>query len=431
MNRFDELSSRYYENNLDESESRELRELLEDNPDLLREFVITGIREEQLRAALRGSSALEESLPFVGARARSNKRRMIWFAAAAVIAISFATWAQMTRGVAVEVIASREVKISHGSLSPTVGSRSRVRDLTVDAGLLSLRMANDVSIELLAPAQLRFIDPMHVQILSGKATVDVGEHGKGFILDTPQTRVVDLGTRFGVDASTADSTRVVVIEGNVELHSKEGKVNHLAEGEGAVVNTSGTVGKLDQARFNPLTGQWSTHALDDGSSLIRSVHNNQKDQSVYHIVAGGLVESVPAHHNRNARWVSLPERPIPAWLLGADLVLPAHTHRDRENLRVTVRVAPRTVLFVFQRRTQPPPSWLVEGFVPTGEMIGKVSIEKDRENKPVSFEIWRRDMPAGGEVVLGPAARQELFHASTILYGIAALPIEKTPSSSD
>jgi FecR protein len=337
----------------------------------------------------------------------------------------------MTRGVEVEVVASREVKISHGSLSPTVGSRSRVRDLTVDAGLLSLRMANDVSIELLAPAQLRFIDPMHVQILSGKATVDVGEHGKGFILDTPQTRVVDLGTRFGVDASTADSTRVVVIEGNVELHSKEGKVNHLAEGEGAVVNTSGTVGKLDQARFNPLTGQWSTHALDDGSSLIRSVHNNQKDQSVYHIVAGGLVESVPAHHNRNARWVSLPERPIPAWLLGADLVLPAHTHRDRENLRVTVRVAPRTALFVFQRRTQPPPSWLVEGFVPTGEMIGKVSIEKDRENKPVSFEIWRRDMPAGGEVVLGPAARQELFHASTILYGIAALPIEKTPSSSD
>jgi ferric-dicitrate binding protein FerR (iron transport regulator) len=430
MNRFDELCSRYYENNLNESESTELRELLAGSPEILREFVITGIREEQLRAALRSSSALEESLPFVDARTRSNKRRMIWLTAAAVIAISFATWAHMTRGVAVEVIASREANISHGSLSPSLGSRSRVRDLTIDTGLLSLRLANNVSIELLAPAQLRFIDPMHVQILSGKATVDVGEHGKGFILDTPQTRVVDLGTRFGVDASSADSTGVVVIEGSVELHSKEGKVNHLTEGEGAVVNISGTIGKLDQARFNPRTGQWSTRALYDGSSLIRSVRNNQKDQSVYHIVAGGLVESVPAHHNRNARWVSLPEKPIPAWLLGADLVLPAHTHRDRKNLRVTVTVAPRTALFVFQRRTQPPPSWLVEGFVPTGEKIGKVSIEKDRENKPVSFEIWRRDMPEGGEVILGPAARPELFNASTILYGIAALPIEKAPSSS-
>jgi hypothetical protein len=194
-----------------------------------------------------------------------------------------------------------------------------------------------------------------------------------------------------------------------------------------VVNTSGTVGKLDQVRFDPHTGQWTTGALDDGSSLIRSVRNNQKDQSVYHIVAGGLVDAVPAHHNRNARWVSLPERPIPAWLLGADLVLPAHAHRDRADLLVTVKVAPSTSLFVFQRRNQLPPPWLVEGFVPTGERIGKVSIEQRRENKPVSFDIWRRDMPKGGEVVLGPPAWPESIGAGTIHYGIAALPIEAAP----
>ena len=427
MNRFENLTARYYENDLDDGESGELRDLLDGNPDLLREFVITGIREEQLKAALRSSCALEDAIPFAGARTRRSKLRIVWLAAAAGIAISTATWTYMTRGVEVEVIASRDVKVSTGSLSAQAGSRSRVRDLTLDEGLLNLRLANDVTLELLAPAQLRFIDPMHVRILSGKATVDVGQHGKGFILDAPQTRVVDLGTRFGVDASTTDSTGVVVIEGSVELHSKEGRVSHLAEGEGVVVNAFGTIGKLDQARFDPHTGQWSTGALDDGSSLIRSVRNNQKDQSVYHIVAGGLVESVPAHHNRNARWVSLPERPIPAWLLGADLVLPAHAHRDRAALRVTVTVAPSTSLFVFQRRNQPPPPWLVEGFVPTGEKIGKVSIEEHRENKPVAFDIWRRDMPEGGEVVLGPAARPEAIGAGTILYGIAALPIETAP----
>jgi hypothetical protein len=36
-------------------------------------------------------------------------------------------------------------------------------------------------------------------------------------------------------------------------------------------------------------------------------------------------------------------------------------------------------------------------------------------------------MPEGGEVVLGPAARPESISASTILYGIAALPIEAAP----
>lgn len=427
MNRFEYLTARYYENDLDDGESSELRDLLDGSPDLLREFVITGIREEQIRAALHRSTVLEDSISFIGARASRSKLRIMWLAAAAVIAFSTATWTYMTRGVEVEVIASRDLRVSNGSLSPQAGSRSRVRDLTIDEGLLKLRLANDVSIELLAPAQLRFIDPMHVRIHSGKATVDVGQNGKGFILDAPQTRVVDLGTRFGVDASAADSTGVVVIEGSVELHSKQGRVNHLAEGEGVVVNTSGNISKLDQVRFDPHTGQWSTDALDDGSSLIRSVRNNQKDQSVYPIVAGGLVESVPAHHNRNARWVSLPERPIPSWLLGADLVLPAHSHRDRAALRVTVTVAPATSLFVFQRRNQPPPPWLVEGFVPTGERIGKVSIEPHRENKPVSFDIWRRDMPEGGEVVLGPAARPESIGASTILYGIAALPIEVAP----
>jgi hypothetical protein len=108
-------------------------------------------------------------------------------------------------------------------------------------------------------------------------------------------------------------------------------------------------------------------------------------------------------------------------------VLPAHSHRDRKDLRVTVTVAPATALFVFQRRNQPPPQWLSDGFVRTGQMIGKVSIEKDRENKPVSFDIWRRDMPTGGDVELGPAARTESISTSTILYGIAALPIKKAP----
>ncbi len=428
MNRFEDLISRYFESRLDENECRELRDLLDDNPTLLKEFVITGIREEQLRSAVRSSAVLEESLPGSGRQTRLKKRRVIWLATAAAIAISLATWIHMNRGVEIEVIASKDLMVSHGSLSTVVGSRSRVRDLTIDRGVVSLRLANDVTIELLAPAQLHFIDPLHVRILSGKATVDVGLQGKGFILDAPQTRVVDLGTQFGVDASAADSTGVVVIEGSVELHSKQGEVNHLAEGEGVVVNTSGTIDKLDQVRFNPRSGQWSIGALDDGSSLIRSVRNNQKDQSFYHIVAGGLVESVPAHHNRNARWVSLPEKPIPAWLLGADLVLPAHSHRDRKALRVTVTVAPATALFVFQRRNQPPPQWLIDGFIRTGDMIGKVSIEKDRENKPVSFDIWRRDMPEGGEVEMGSAARTDSISTSTILYGIAALPIEKAPN---
>ena len=65
MNRFEDLTARYYENILDDRESGELRDLIDGSPELLREFVITGIREEQLRAALRSSAALEDAIPAV------------------------------------------------------------------------------------------------------------------------------------------------------------------------------------------------------------------------------------------------------------------------------------------------------------------------------------------------------------------------------
>jgi hypothetical protein len=86
MNRFDHLTARYYENDLDESESGELRDLLHGSPDLLREFVITGIREEQLRTAVRRSTALEDAIPFIDAPARRSKLRIMSLAAAAAVA---------------------------------------------------------------------------------------------------------------------------------------------------------------------------------------------------------------------------------------------------------------------------------------------------------------------------------------------------------
>jgi hypothetical protein len=131
VNRFEDLTARYYENDLDDRESGELRDMIDGSPDLLREFVIAGVREEQLRAALRSSCALEDSLPASGVRKRRRKLRVLGLAAAAVVALSVATWTYMTRGVEVEVVASRDLRVSNGSLSPEAGSRGRVRDLTI------------------------------------------------------------------------------------------------------------------------------------------------------------------------------------------------------------------------------------------------------------------------------------------------------------
>lgn len=68
-----------------------------------------------------------------------------------------------------------------------------------------------------APAELKLLWPNSAQIQHGVATVRVPGEIKGFVLVTPQQRVTDLGTSFGVDVDSAVDTSISVFEGENEL----------------------------------------------------------------------------------------------------------------------------------------------------------------------------------------------------------------------
>jgi len=87
----------------------------------------------------------------------------------------------------------------------------------LDNGTASIMFSNDVELIVNAPAKFDIKSNMEVILHRGTIRAKVGEAGHGFIIDTPKTKVRDLGTEFGVSVAEDGSTEVHVFNGEVEL----------------------------------------------------------------------------------------------------------------------------------------------------------------------------------------------------------------------
>ena len=165
---------------------------------------------------------------------------------------------------------------------------------------------------------------MHAQIMHGKVTVDGGPHGKGFILDTPVTSVVDVGTQFGVEARADGFTDVLVMKGKVELHDPQQaqRAAPLEEGEAVRVNASQAIARIVNITVGPKPGEWSTQPPPDDCS-IASVSDNFGAAEGYHfyrIAPRGLRSGAVAYTNRTHVWKAADGQDFPVALTDADVV---------------------------------------------------------------------------------------------------------------
>lgn len=69
------------------------------------------------------------------------------------------------------------------------------------------------------PSDLELVSGMSAKLLRGKLTARVPEAAIGFEILSPQGKVIDLGTEFGIVVSDNGSADVYVFEGKVEAHS--------------------------------------------------------------------------------------------------------------------------------------------------------------------------------------------------------------------
>lgn len=408
---------------------------LRTNPELRFEYV-QQMRLDALLHFTGGAASRKSAPPSSPARPRpfllsSPFRLMAAAAALLLIGLSVLWWSR--RGVEVEIVRAADI----ASNDWPAGSKVRVHHLSLPQGRVEFRLPSGVWLEVVAPAELQFVNAMHVRVSLGQVTADVGDRGKGFVVDTAQTKIVDLGTKFGVAVPNAGHTDVVVFQGEVELFDRHptrpanAPRTRLVEGEAVRVDAQRQMSRIMNVTSGPRDAAWSTQGGETGA-VITSVHDNLRDPTdlyYYRILAAGLREDAPAFVAKRHEWNGYDAAGIPAELLGADLVQTIPNDRSNPSLEIVVTVARPSVIYVFADSRTEAPAWLVQTFTATGDLIGLENAPILTSGKPVGrgpgegnmapFAVWKRTLPEGGSIKLGPPG-VATGETRQWMYGIAA-----------
>jgi ferric-dicitrate binding protein FerR (iron transport regulator) len=318
-----------------------------------------------------------------------------------------------------------------------VGDRLKLRggsaELTFDAG---------AQVTVFGPADFEITSATSIRCRRGRVTALVGPRGKGFSIQTPQAKVVDLGTQFGLSISDRGETEVVVFQGSVDLSygqkatAAEAAARRMQQGEALLLKRSGEIERLVSVQRNRFMGGGKAAGVRPREPVIADVRDNiRKGDSIksYQIVRGGLDEDVLAFVDRNHQWNGMDAKGMPPFLVGADYIMPFNDDKFVRGLELKVRLLRPADLYVFLDKNMAAPDWLRKDFVDTGLEIGldgaKTEWHRDHSlgvgpgrSVDFRFSIWKRLIRQAGTVVLGgieetPQVRSNGFN----MYGIAAV----------
>jgi hypothetical protein len=107
------------------------------------------------------------------------------------------------------------------------------RSVRIDRGLAEIRFRCGARVVIEGPAALDLVSDRSVALRSGKLTARVPAEAIGFEVRSPEGKVIDLGTEFGVSVAPDGATDVYVFEGKVEAHPPVGGKVSLTERQAA------------------------------------------------------------------------------------------------------------------------------------------------------------------------------------------------------
>lgn len=218
------------------------------------------VRDEQLRAAyvdqvwLHASlkahrEALVDLLDAPAPEAGKIVRRWpaaVWAAGIAAGVTLLASIALFGRGTFFHRPVATLVQVENckwaGSDLPTaVNSPLSAGTLSLVEGIATLRFKNGATVTIEAPTKLEILNAMHCRLIEGSLVAEVPEPAHGFAIDTPDIKVVDLGTKFGVTTASNGNSQVHVFKGEVEIDGlPSGDHKRLKEGKGLNVGSGST-----------------------------------------------------------------------------------------------------------------------------------------------------------------------------------------------
>jgi hypothetical protein len=150
------------------------------------------------------------------------------------------------------------------SASHTVGSRLVTNEGPIRLKKGFIKLGYDAGVEVLieGPAKFEIVGPSIMSLNYGCLYTRITESGKGFIVDTLNSRFMDMGTEFGVQASS---------EGNAEVHVFSGEITLISGAPNAPKHkqfiTEGN------AKYISRTGEIVNDILLHPALFVRDIHS--------------------------------------------------------------------------------------------------------------------------------------------------------------
>jgi hypothetical protein len=344
--------------------------------------------------------------------------------------------------------------------APSLLSRVAVGErLDITAGTIELTFDTGAQVKVFGPAKIEISSPRSILCSLGRVTTLVGKSGRGFTIDTPKARIVDLGTQFGVNISERGDTQIVVFQGSVDLERSAARAaadgaaepgasamaankwrRRMRQGDALLLDDTGEAQRVMAVQRGDFFPSASARAYGSRQRLpvIEDVHDNIRageSTKCYQIVHGGLREDAPAFVDRSHQWNGVTDAGLPEFLLDADYIMPFNDDKFVSDLEVSVKIARPATCYVFLDKNMAPPAWLKKSFKDTGFDIGldgaKTVWHKKHKtgegpgaNIDFVFSVWAREIDRPGVVTFGGVKAPKIGERSSgfNMYGIAVVP---------
>lgn len=179
---------------------------------------------------------------------------LIASAAAVVFLVLFARFAPPKSGVPVATLhdsINASWADTHRSMRNGTRLETSAELLLLRGGLATLVFDNDARIVIEGPAEFQILTSDQVKLNYGRVYAIIPPQAYGFQVTTPDAKIIDLGTEFGIQQDMFGNTELHVISGKTSLISRihGNQINAYVEAGGAKRLDVGA-GQLDDIAYN-------------------------------------------------------------------------------------------------------------------------------------------------------------------------------------
>ncbi len=137
----------------------------------------------------------------------------------------------------------------------------------LEAGLAQLEFFSGATLIVEGPAELHLDSEWKIRCESGRLRAFVPEPARGFVIETPEYRAVDLGTEFSLSVGRGGESEVHVVDGEVRLDNREGEEIRTLFGGDGLRSSSGVLESVNGGGSDFIDRRQLLNLANAGSSI--------------------------------------------------------------------------------------------------------------------------------------------------------------------